>query len=69
MLLECKFEPREMLSAPYYIVDYNLMDTRKFTHDGNFILKQFETILFLLDMIQDIYKLHWNIIHKSTAVT
>ena len=33
------------------------------------ILKQFETILFPQDMIQDIYKLHWNIIHKSTGVT
>ena len=37
-------------------------------------LKQFETIfgtiLFPQDMIQDIlYKLHWNIIHKSTRVT
>ena len=31
--------------------------------------KQFETILFLQDMIQDIYKLHWNIIHKPTGVT
>ena len=29
----------------------------------------FETILFLQDMIQDIHKLHWNIIHKSTGVT
>ena len=29
----------------------------------------FETILFPQDMIQDIYKLHWNIIHKSTGVT
>ena len=28
-----------------------------------------ETILFPQDMIQDIYKLHWNIIHKSTGVT
>ena len=27
-------------------------------------LKQFETVLFPQDMIQDIYKLHWNIIHK-----
>ena len=26
----------------------------------------FETILFPQDMIQDIYKLHWDIIHKST---
>ena len=25
----------------------------------------FKTILFPQDMIQDIYKLHWNIIHKS----
>ena len=32
-------------------------------------LKQFETILFPQDMIQDIYKLHWNIIHKSIGVT
>ena len=32
-------------------------------------LKQFETILFPQDMIQDIYKLHWNIIHKSSGVT
>ena len=32
-------------------------------------LKQFETILFPQDMIQDINKLHWNIIHKSTGVT
>ena len=28
-----------------------------------------ETILFPQDMIQDIYKLHFNIIHKSTGVT
>ena len=27
-----------------------------------------KTILFPQDMIQDIYKLHWNIIHKSTGV-
>ena len=32
-------------------------------------LKQFETISFPQDMIQDIYKLHWNIIRKSTGVT
>ena len=32
-------------------------------------IKQFDTILFPQDMIQDIYKLHWNIIHKSTGVT
>ena len=33
-------------------------------------LKQFETILFQQDMIQDtVYMLHWNIIHKSTGVT
>ena len=31
-------------------------------------LKQFETILFLQDMIQDIYNFHLNIIHKSTGV-
>ena len=30
---------------------------------------KFETILFPQDMIQDIYNLHWNIIHKSTGVT
>ena len=35
----------------------------------NIYLKQFETTLFPQDMIQDIYKLHWNIIHKSTGVT
>ena len=29
----------------------------------------FEPILFPQDMIQDIYKLHWNITHKSTGVT
>ena len=28
----------------------------------------FEPILFPHDMIQDIYKLHWNIIHKSIGV-
>ena len=33
------------------------------------IMKQFETIYFPQDMIQDTYKLHWNIIHKSTEVT
>ena len=27
-----------------------------------------ETILFLQDMIQDIYKLHWNIIDRSVAI-
>ena len=32
-------------------------------------MKQFETILFPQDMIQDTYKLHWNIIPKSTRVT
>ena len=32
-------------------------------------LKQFEINLFPQDMIQDIYKLHWNTIHKSTGVT
>ena len=31
--------------------------------------KNKQTILFPQDMIQDIYKLHWNIIHKSTGVT
>ena len=34
-----------------------------------FPVKLFETILFPQDMIQDIYKLHWNIIHKSTGST
>ena len=29
---------------------------------------RFETILFPQDMIQDIYKVHWNIIHKSIGV-
>ena len=29
------------------------------------ILKQFDTILFPQDMIQDIYKLHWNIYELS----
>ena len=34
------------------------------------ILKpKFETILFPQDIIQDIHKLHWNIIHKSAIVT
>ena len=33
------------------------------------LLKQFETILFPEDNIEDIYKLHWNIIDKSTGVT
>ena len=37
----------------------------KYNNFGN----NFETILFPQDMIQDIYKLHWNIIHKSTGVT
>ena len=32
-------------------------------------LQQFETILFPQDMILDKYKLHLNIIHKSTGVT
>ena len=32
-------------------------------------MKQFETILFPQDMIHDIYKLYWNIIHKLTGVT
>ena len=32
-------------------------------------LKQFETILKQFGMIQEIYELHWNIIHKSTGVT
>ena len=35
----------------------------------NVYMKQFETILFPQDMILDICKLHWNIIHKSTEVT
>ena len=34
-----------------------------------FIFFNNETNLFPQDMIQDIYKLHWNIIHKSTGVT
>ena len=32
-------------------------------------MKHFETILFPQDMIQDIYNLHWNIIHTTTGVT
>ena len=28
-----------------------------------------KTILFPQDMIQDIYKLHWNIIHKTIEIT
>ena len=32
-------------------------------------LEGLETILFPQDMIQDIYKLHWNIINKLTGVT
>ena len=46
--------------------------TRLETSIGNskkIIMKQFETILFPRDMIQEIYKLHWNIIHKSIGVT
>ena len=31
--------------------------------------RRLETILFPQDMIQDIYKLHWNAIHKSTGLT
>ena len=39
-------------------------------HIYTILKQQFETtILFPQDMIQDIYKLHWNIIHKSTGVT
>ena len=32
-------------------------------------MKQFKTILFPQDMIQDICNLYWNIIPKSTGVT
>ena len=32
-------------------------------------MKSIETISFPQDMIQDIFKSHWNIIHKSTGVT
>ena len=48
-------------------------DNNKFALQNEIITngggRMIETILFPQYMIQDIYKLHWNITHKSTGVT
>ena len=58
------FKLQYIIAIPKYI-QFQYSNLQQFET----ILKQFETVLFLQDMIQDIYKLHWNIImHLLTPI-
>ena len=51
-----------------YIV-FHYMKYSILVSSSRYFFNNFLIILFPQDMIQDIYKLHWNIIHKLTGVT
>ena len=62
--------PRKLLPSEvlFVLIDKYTFRVIKFISFQH-LKQQFETIFFPQDMIHEIYKLHWNIIHKSTGVT